>query len=72
MPIVSLTLSDQTAAMSAEASALSQRTIPTITLPAETNSIASLPLESVYEFSLLGLGAPTLLIGVLYLLLRKV
>ena len=72
MPIVSSTLSDQTAAMSAEAFALSQSTIPTITLPAETNSIASLPLESVYEFSLLGLGAPTLLIGVLYLLLRKV
>ncbi|MGZ4923587.1 MAG: TlpA family protein disulfide reductase [Halobacteriota archaeon] len=72
MPIVSSTLSDQTAAISAEASALSQSAVPTITLPAETSSIATLPLESVYEFSLLGLGAPTLLIGVLYLLLRKV
>jgi hypothetical protein len=58
--------------MSAEASVLSQSTIPTITLPSGINSIASLPLESVYEFSLLGLGAPTLLIGVLYLLLRRV
>ena len=71
-PIVPSTVLTQAAAMSAEASALSQNAIPTITLPAETNSTASLPLQSVYEFSLLGLGAPTLLIGVLYLLLRRV
>jgi thiol-disulfide isomerase/thioredoxin len=72
MPIVPSTVLTQAAAMSAEASALSQNAIPTITLPADTNSTASLPLQSVYEFSLLGLGAPTLLIGVLYLLLRRV
>jgi thiol-disulfide isomerase/thioredoxin len=71
-PIVPSTVLTQAAAMSAEASALSQNTIPAIALPAQTNGTASLPLQSVYEFSLLGLGAPTLLIGVLYLLLRRV
>jgi thiol-disulfide isomerase/thioredoxin len=71
-PIVPSTVLAQAAAMSAEASALSQNTIPAIGLPAQTNGTASLPLQSVYEFSLLGLGAPTLLIGVLYLLLRRV
>jgi cytochrome oxidase Cu insertion factor (SCO1/SenC/PrrC family) len=69
MPIVSSTLSDQAAAISAEASALA---VPAIALPAQTTNTASLPLQSVYEFSLLGLGAPALLIGVLYLLLRRV
>jgi thiol-disulfide isomerase/thioredoxin len=71
-PIVPSTVLAQAAAMSAEASALSQNTTPAIALPAQTNGTASLPLQSVYEFSLLGLGAPTLLIGVLYLLLRRV
>ena len=71
-PIVPSTVLAQAAAMSAEASALSQNTIPAIALPAQTNGTASLPLQSVYEFSFLGLGAPTLLIGVLYLLLRRV
>jgi hypothetical protein len=71
-PIVPSTVLAQAAAMSAEASALSQNTIPAITLPAQTNGTASLPLQSVSEFSLLGLGAPTLLIAVLYLLLRRV
>jgi len=69
MPIVSSTLSDQAAAMSAEASALA---VPTIALPAQSTNTASLPLQSVYEFSLLGLGAPALLIGILYLLLKRV
>jgi len=31
-----------------------------------------LPAQSVFEFSLLGLGAPTLLVGLLYLLPRRV
>jgi len=70
--IVPSTVLAQVATMSAEATALSQNAVPTIALPAQTNSTASLPLQSVYEFSLLGLGAPALLIGVLYLLLRKV
>jgi hypothetical protein len=71
-PIVPSTVLAQAAAMSAEASALSQNTIPAIALPTQINGAASLPLQSVYEFSFLGLGAPTLLIGVLYLLLRRV
>jgi peroxiredoxin len=71
-PIVPSTVLTQAAAMSSEATALSQNAVPPIALPAQTSSTASLPLQSVYEFSLLGLGAPALLIGVLYLLLRKV
>jgi cytochrome oxidase Cu insertion factor (SCO1/SenC/PrrC family) len=76
----------QATAMSAEASALSQGAatscvVPTtacldnitpINLPAQISGTASLPVQSVLEFSLLGLGAPMLLIGVLYLLLRRV
>src|SRR5660397_181072 len=62
--IVPSTVLTQAATMSAEATALSQNAVPTIALPAQTNSTASLPLQSVYEFSLLGLGAPALLIGV--------
>jgi hypothetical protein len=67
---VTSTVLAQATAMSAEASALSQNTTPTVTLPAQTNDAANAPL-SIFEFSLLGLGAPTLLIGVLYLLLRR-
>ena len=61
-------------AISAEASALSQNgSVPSLTLPvAQTSSTASLPAQSVFEFALLGLGAPALLVGLLYLLLRKV
>jgi len=46
---------------------------PNLTLPAaQTNGAAGLPTQSVFEFSVLGLGAPTLLVGLLYLLLRRV
>ncbi|HYA33061.1 MAG TPA: hypothetical protein VEG65_03550 [Candidatus Bathyarchaeia archaeon] len=58
-------------AIASEASALSS--VPNMTLPgAQTNSVASLPVQSVFEFSLLGLGAPMLLAGALYLMLRRV
>jgi hypothetical protein len=46
--------------------------VPSMTLPGAQTSATSLPAQSVFEFSLLGLGAPTLLVGVLYLLLRRV
>ena len=47
--------------------------VANIALPAsQTNSAASLPTQSVFEFSLLGLGAPMLLIAALYLMLRRV
>ena len=59
--------------MLAEASALSQGSVPSVSLPtAQTSDATKLPTQSIVEFSLLGFGAPTLLIGVLYLLLRKV
>ena len=46
---------------------------PNLTLPAaQTNGAAGLPTQSVFEFSILGLGAPALLVGLLYLLLRRV
>ena len=63
----------EASAISAEASALSQNgSVPSMTLPGAQTSATSLPAQSVFEFSLLGLGAPTLLVGVLYLLLRRV
>jgi peroxiredoxin len=86
-PIVPSSVLAQAAAMSAEASALSQssptscvvpttacqdNTIPSMTLPAQTNDALHIPVQSVFEFSLLGLGAPMLLIGVLYLMLRRI
>ena len=46
---------------------------PNLTLPAaQINGAAGLPTQSVFEFSVLGLGAPALLVGLLYLLLRRV
>lgn len=64
----------EASAISAEASAQSQNgSVPGMTLPgAQTSSAASLPAQSVFEFSLLRLGAPTLLVGLLYLLPRRV
>ena len=56
----------EASAISAEASALSQNgSVPSMTLPGAQTSATSLPAQSVFEFSLLGLGAPTLLVGVL-------
>ena len=74
VPAVSSNAFGGASAISAEASALSQNgSVANMSLPgAQTGTTASLPAQSVFEFSLLGLGAPTLLVGVLYLLLRRV
>ena len=74
VPAVSSNAFGGASAISAEASALSQNgSVASMSLPgAQTGTTASLPAQSVFEFSLLGLGAPTLLVGVLYLLLRRV
>ncbi|MGA7076965.1 MAG: hypothetical protein WBZ42_10580, partial [Halobacteriota archaeon] len=73
VPTVPSAVAASASTMLAEASALSQGSVPSISLPAaQTNDATKLPAQSVIEFSLLGLGAPTLLIGVLYLLLRRV
>jgi len=71
-PIVPSRVLAQATAMSSEASVLSQNITAPVTLPAQTNDAASLPVQSIFEFSLLGLGTPTLLLGVLYLLLRRI
>jgi len=51
-------------------------TVPDIAVPteqtsAQTSSVASLPPQPVLEFSLLGLGIPALVVGAIYLLMRK-
>jgi hypothetical protein len=52
--------------------ALADASVPGITVPsAQTNGVASLPAQPVLEFSLLGLGIPALLAGVVYLLMRR-
>jgi len=46
--------------------------VPGMSVPAaQTSSVASLPAQPVLEFSLLGLGIPALLVGAIYLLMRK-
>ena len=52
-------------------------TVPDIAVPTEqtstqTSSVASMPPQPVLEFSLLGLGIPALMVGAIYLLMRKV
>ena len=67
-------ISAEATALSAEGTALSQNgSVSSMTLPGvQTGTAASFSAQSVFEFSLLGLGAPALLVGVLYLLLRRV
>ena len=45
--------------------------VPTEQASAQTSSVASLPPQSVGEFSLLGLGIPALVVGAIYILMRK-
>jgi hypothetical protein len=46
--------------------------VPGISVPAaQTSSVASLPAQPVLEFSLLGLGVPALVAGLVYLLMRR-
>ncbi|MGD0170913.1 MAG: hypothetical protein ABSB81_02120 [Halobacteriota archaeon] len=52
--------------------ALENSSVPGISVPsAQTSSVASLPAQPVPEFSLLGLGIPALLAGLVYLLIRR-
>jgi peroxiredoxin len=86
-PLTSSTVLPAASVISAEASALSQSgatsassgaqtascAIPNVSMPpAQPNSAASLPTQSVFEFSLLGLGIPMLLAAALYLLIRRI
>jgi hypothetical protein len=46
--------------------------VPEMSVPAaQTNGVASLPAQPVLEFSLLGLGIPALVAGLVYLLMRQ-
>jgi hypothetical protein len=46
--------------------------VPGISVPsAQTSGVASLPAQPVLEFSVLGLGIPALLAGLIYLLMRR-
>jgi hypothetical protein len=61
-PTVAVTLS----------SANSNDSVPGISVPsAQTSGVASLPAQPVLEFSVLGLGIPALLAGLVYLLMRR-
>jgi hypothetical protein len=52
--------------------ALENASVPGISVPsAQTSGVASLPAQPVLEFSLLGLGVPALLAGLIYLLIRR-
>ncbi|MGZ7171911.1 MAG: putative glycoside hydrolase [Halobacteriota archaeon] len=52
--------------------ALVNDSVPGISVPAaQTSGVASLPAQPVLEFSLLGLGIPALLAGLVYLLIRR-
>jgi hypothetical protein len=52
--------------------ALVNDSVPGISVPsAQTSGVASLPTQPVLEFSLLGLGIPALLAGLVYLLMRR-
>jgi hypothetical protein len=52
--------------------AVENSSVPGISVPsAQTNGVASLPAQPVLEFSVLGLGIPALLAGLVYLLMRR-
>ncbi|MCJ7639386.1 MAG: hypothetical protein MUO70_05840 [Euryarchaeota archaeon] len=66
---VSSSSSDPSAIISAS---LKNDSVPGISVPsAQTSGVASLPAKPVSEFSLLGLGIPALLAGLVYLLIRR-
>ncbi|MGZ4904081.1 MAG: hypothetical protein ACXV5I_04650 [Halobacteriota archaeon] len=45
---------------------------PTGQTNAQTSGVASLPPQPVLEFSVLGLGLPAIVVGVIYLMMRRV
>jgi len=64
-PTVAVTLSSAN-------STAENESVPGISVPsAQTSGVASLPAQPVLEFSLLGLGIPALLAGLVYLVIRR-
>jgi hypothetical protein len=57
---------------SSSVTAAENESVPGISVPsAQTSGVASLPAQPVLEFSVLGLGIPALLAGLVYLLMRR-
>ena len=60
------------ATMKSASEVVGNDSVPGMLVPAaQTSSVAGLPAQPVLEFSLLGLGIPALLVGAIYLLMRK-
>jgi hypothetical protein len=60
------------ATMKSASEAVENDSVPGMSVPAaQTSSVASLPPQPVLEFSLLGLGIPALVAGLVYLLMRR-
>ncbi len=70
------TPSPQVAQLASVTTNTTNATVPDVVVPvaqssAQTSSVASLPPQPVLEFSLIGLGIPALVVGAIYLLMRK-
>jgi Hypothetical glycosyl hydrolase family 15 len=73
-PIVKKPTATPTAALTLSTvnSTAGNESVPGISVPsAQTSSVASLPAQPILEFSVLGLGIPALLAGLVYLLIRR-
>jgi hypothetical protein len=71
-PTVKATVTSSYSNSSSSVTAAENDSVLGISVPsAQTSGVAGLPAQPVSEFSLLGLGIPALLAGVVYLLMRR-
>jgi carbohydrate-binding DOMON domain-containing protein len=71
-PTVKATITPKVVQASTPTNVSDANTAPEISVPsAQTSGVAGLPVQPVPEFSLLGLGIPALLAGLVYLLIRR-
>jgi hypothetical protein len=71
-PTAKATVTSSYSNSSSSVTAAENDSVPGISVPsAQTSGVASLPAQPVLEFSLLGLGIPALLAGLVYLLIRR-
>jgi len=67
-----VTASKQASATASILKVPDNRSVLELSVPAaQNNSTASLPPQSILEFSLLGVGAPALIAGAIYILMRR-
>jgi hypothetical protein len=67
-----VTASKQASATASVLKVPDNRSVLELSVPAaQNNSTASLPPQSILEFSLLGVGAPALIAGAIYILMRR-